>query len=199
MLCPECGTSVGGDSVKRCNGCEARAIEREEARQREIEALNPRARKRVEREEARASSPDLVNDHSDPEIQLMAFFSSKLGIALISGVIFMACLVVMVVAVPGHGVVGSALLTVMISGFAISAAGPYAFGFSSRVTRYIARAVGIGITLLGGVLYSTYTGKTLGESYAVLSNILEGESDTTASYSDSSYTGSEDSSDYEEE
>ena len=87
----------------------------------------------------------------------------------------------------------------MISGFAISAAGPYAFGFSSRVTRYIARAVGLGITLLGGVLYSTYTGKTLGESYAVLSDILEGESDTTASYSEGSYTSIEDSSGYEEE
>ncbi len=188
MLCPECGTSVGGDSVKRCNNCEARAVEREEARQREIEALNPRARKRVEREEARANTPDLVNDHSDPELQLMAFFSSKLGIALISTVIFMVCLVVMVIAVPGHGVIGSGLLTVMISGVAISAAGPYAFGFSSRVKRYVARAVGIGITLVGGLFYSTYTGKSLSESYAVLSNILEGDSDMPASYSDGTYS-----------
>ena len=195
MLCPECGTSVGGDSVKRCDGCEARAIEREEARQREIEALNPRTRKKVERAEARANSPELINDNSDPELQLMAFFSSKLGIALISTVIFMVCLVVMVIAVPGHGVIGSGLLTVMISGVAISAAGPYAFGFSSRLKRYIARAVGVGITLLGGVLYSTYTGKTIGESYAVLSEILEGESDSASSYPAEAYSAEE----YDEE
>lgn len=199
MLCPECGTSVGGDSVKRCNGCEARAIEREEARQREIEALNPRARKKVERAEARANTPELINDHTDPELQLMAFFSSTLGISLISGVIFMICLVIMVVAVPGHGVIGSGLLTVMISGVAIGAAGPYAFGFDSRVKRYIARGVGVGITLLGGVLYSTYTGKTLGESYAVLSEILEGESDTPSGYVHGGYGGDDYSADEYEE
>ena len=195
MLCPECGTSVGGDSVRRCAGCEARAQEREAERQRQLEEMAPRAKKKIERAEVRASQPDLVNDHGDPELQLMAFFSSKLGIALISTTIFMICLVVMVIAVPGHGVIGSALLTLMISGVAISAAGPYAFGFSSRITRYIARAVGLGITLVGALSYSAYTGKPLSESYEVVRHILEDDESGTASYS---YTD-ESSSSYEEE
>ena len=197
MLCPECGTSVGGDSVRRCAECEARAEQRAQQRQQEIAALDPKSRRKIERADARAASPEYINDECDPELQLMAFFSSPIGISLISITVFMICLVVMVVTVPGHGVVGSALLTLMISGVAVSAAGPYAFGFSSRVKRYFARAVGVGITLLGGLLYSGYTGKSLSESYAVISNILDGDSDDSNSslYSDSDYA-EDDSTDY---